>query len=184
MPLNKHMKILLYGANIWYFGEGMFGPLFAIFTEKIGGDILDVSWAWATYLILAGCLYIVVGKITDKYDNTEKIMVLGYALNAIFTFGYLFVSTAWHLFIVQAGLGIALAMATPTWYALYAKHENRKVDGFQWGLAGGEAQIITGIAIIIGGYIVSVSSFNTLFLIMGVIQVIATLYQAQILKRR
>lgn len=184
MALNRHIKILLYGGNIWYFGEGMLGPLFAVFTERVGGDILDISWAWATYLILAGLLYIVVGKITDKYDNAEKTMVLGYALNALFTFGYLFVSTSWHLFVVQAGLGIAAAMATPTWDALYAKHEDRKHDGFQWGLAGGEAQIITGVAIVIGGYIVSLVSFTALFLTMGIIQVIATIYQAQILRKR
>jgi len=184
MKLNHYIKILLYGGNIWYFGEGMLGPLFAVFTERVGGDILDISWAWATYLIFAGILYMVVGKITDKYDNAEKIMVLGYALNALFTFGFLFVSSPWHLFVVQAGLGIAAAMATPTWDSLYAKHEDRKHAGFQWGLAGGEAQIITGIAIIVGGYIVSLVSFNALFLTMGIIQIIATIYQAQILRKK
>ncbi|HCC23537.1 TPA: MFS transporter [Candidatus Falkowbacteria bacterium] len=184
MALNRHIKNLLYSGNLWYFGEGMLGPLFAVFTEKVNGDILDITWAWATYLIIAGLLYIVVGKLTDKYDNKEKIMVLGYALNALFTFGYLFVSAPWHLFIVQAGLGIAAAMATPTWHALYAKYENQKHGGFQWGLAGGEAQIITGIAIIIGGYIVSLTSFTVLFSTMGIIQIIATIYQAQILRKK
>ncbi|PKL36752.1 MFS transporter [Candidatus Peregrinibacteria bacterium HGW-Peregrinibacteria-1] len=184
MTINKHIRILLYGGNIWYLGEGMFGPLFAVFTEKVGGDILDISWAWATYLVIAGLLYIVVGKITDKYDNKEEIMVMGYGLNALFTFGYLLVSTPWHLFLVQAGLGMAAAMATPTWDALYAKHEDRRNGGFQWGLAGGEAQIVTGIGIVIGGYIVSYTSFTTLFLIMGCVQVIATIYQARILRHK
>lgn len=184
MKLNRNIKILLYGGNIWYLGEGMLGPLFAVFTERVGGDVLDITWAWALYLIVAGLLYIVVGKISDKYNNTEKIMVMGYALNAIFTFGYLFVSVPWHLFVVQAGLGVAAAMATPTWDTLYAKHENRKHGGFQWGLAGGEAQIITGVAIIIGGYIISFASFTVLFLTMGIIQVIATIYQAQILIKK
>src|SRR3989338_2702186 len=103
MALNKNIRILLTSSNIWYFGEGMLGPLFAVFTERVGGDILDVSWGWATDLIFAG-----------------------------------------HLFFVQAGLGVGLAMATPTWNALYAKHEDRKHDGFEWGLAGGMAKVITG----------------------------------------
>lgn len=184
MALNKKIKILLYGGNIWYFGEGMLGPLFAVFTERVGGDILDISWAWATYLIFAGMLYIVVGKITDKYNNKEQVMLLGYALNALFTFGYLFVSSPAHLIIVQAGLGIAAAMATPTWDALYAKHSDRKQNGFQWGLAGGEANIITGIAVLVGGYIVSFVSFTALFLTMGIVQVFATIYQAQILRKK
>lgn len=183
MALNKKLRVLLNGGNIWFLGEGMLGPLFAIFAERIGGDILDISWAWATYLIVAGLLYIVIGEITDRYDNKEKIMVLGYALNALFTFGYLLVSSPWHLFLVQAGLGLAAAMATPTWDALYAKHEDRRHDGYQWGLAGGMAQVITGLAIVLGGYIVSYASFTALFLFMGVVQVIATIYQAQILRK-
>ncbi len=184
MHMNRKIKILLYSSNIWYFGGGMLGPLFAVFTERIGGDILDISWAWATYLVISGVLYIVVGKLTDGKDNKAKVMIGGYALNALFTFGYLFVSVPWHLFIVQAGLGVAAALATPTWDALYAKYEDKKHDTFEWGLAGGEAQIITGIAVVVGGLVVSYYSFSILFIIMGVIQIIAALYQVQILREK
>ncbi|MBI2102931.1 MFS transporter [Candidatus Woesearchaeota archaeon] len=180
--MNKNIRILLYGANLWYFGAGMLGPLFAIFTERIGGDILDVAWAWATYLFITGILYIVIGKMTDDRDNKEKIMVLGYFLNAFFTFGYLFVSSPWHLFVVQAGLGVAEALATPTWNALYAKHGNKRQEGLQWGLAGGQGQIITGIALVIGGLLVNYFSFTALFLTMGILLTLAAFYQAQILR--
>ena len=43
MSLNKTTKILLIASSLWYFGEGLFGPLFAIYAEKIGGDILDIT---------------------------------------------------------------------------------------------------------------------------------------------
>lgn len=182
MSFSKPTKILLLGGNIWYFAEGMLGPLFAVFADRIGGDILDITWAWAIYLIFAGLLYVVVGKITDRYDNAEKIMVAGYILNTICTFSFIIVSAPWHLFLVQAGLGISAALASPTWNALYAKHGDDNQRGFQWGVAGGVAQIITGIAVITGGYIVNFGSFTTLFIVMGTIQTIATIYQAQILK--
>lgn len=39
MSFSRTARILLLGANIWYFGEGMMGPLFAVFAEKVGGDI-------------------------------------------------------------------------------------------------------------------------------------------------
>jgi len=181
MKLNKEVKILLYGANIWYFGEGMLGPLLAVFTEKLGGSILDVTWAWAIYLIMAGFLYILVGYLTDKYDNTGKIMVLGYGLNTVLSFSYLLVSNTTQLFLVQAGLGIAAALASPTWNTLYAKYADKEHDDYQWGLAGGEGQIITGIAIIIGGYLISFFSFDVLFVVMGSIQLIATIYQSKLL---
>ena len=182
MNLNRNLRLLLYSSNLWYLGEGMLGPLFAIFAGKIGGDILDITWAWATYLIVTGVLYIIVGKLTDGRKINAEVMVIGYILNTIFTFSYLFVSSPWHLVMVQAGLGVAAALSTPTWYALYAKYEDKKHDTYEWGLAGGEAEIITGIAVIIGGFIVTYFSFNLLFLTMGVIQIISTLYQMQILR--
>jgi len=181
MPtLHRKEKLLLYGSNIWNFGDGMLGPLFAVFAERIGGNILDISWAWATYLICTGVFTIIIGKLSDGL-NKERMLVFGYALTSLFTFGYLFVSTPIHLFIIQAGLGLALALSNPTWMALYDKYSDGPNDGYIWGLADGESKIMLGLAIIVGGFIVNFFSFTALFIIMGVIQSIATIYQAQIL---
>ncbi len=182
--MNKKIKVLLYGANLWYLGEGMLGPFLAVFAQRIGGSVLDISWAWAIYLIVQGVLSVFAGKYSDGSKiSKEKMMTAGYALNAIFTFGYLFVSSPVQLFFIQAGLGVAAAISTPTWNALYAKHEDRKHDGYIWGIACGEFEIVTGIAIIIGGLIVNYYSFVALFVIMGIIQVIATIYQAKIIEK-
>lgn len=182
--MNKKIRCLLVAGTIWYFGEGMLGPLFAIFAERVGGDILDVTWAWAIFLIFAGGLNILIGKITQKDYSKTKLMVLGYALNTIFTFCYLLVDTPLKLFFLQAGLGIASALATPTWDTLYSKFNDKKQDSFEWGLVSGGAEISTGIAIIIGGLIVTYFSFTALFITMGIIQTIATIYQAKILTKK
>lgn len=179
--MNKGAKLLLYGGSLWYFAEGMFGPLLAVFTEELGGNILDITGAWSIYLIFYGVLSIVVGWLADKTDKA-RLMLVGYGLNAVFTFCYIFVDTASELLFVQALLGIAAALATPTWDALYDEFTERETDGISWGLAGGVASIFTGIAILIGGYVVGRFSFNALFLIMGIIQIGAFIYQAKILK--
>ena len=64
----------------------MLGPLFAVFAEGEGGDIFDIDWAWATYLIITGAFYILVGKLINNKPYKARVMVLGYALNALFTF--------------------------------------------------------------------------------------------------
>src|SRR3989338_5441751 len=126
--MNPKEKILLYSSNLWNFADGMFGPLLAVFTEKIGGNILDVSWAWAIYLIVTGICVIGIGKYSDHHSK-EKIMIVGYALTALFTFSYLLVQTPAHLFLVQAGLGLALALCNPTWFALYDQYASPKTIG-------------------------------------------------------
>jgi len=181
--MRREEQILLRGASFWWLGEGLFGPLFAVFAGKIGGDILEITWAWAIYLLVTGVLEVFIGKISDRIGHAP-LMVAGYALNALFTFGYLFVDSAQDLFLVQAGLGVALALADPTWDALYAKYEDRKKAGFLWGLEHGTEQLITGFAILLGGLIVSTFSFDALFLIMGTIQTVGTIYQAKILYLR
>lgn len=180
--LTKQTKILLKSDYLMVFGTGLLGPLFAVFTEKIGGDILDISWVWATYLIVTGIAIIIIGKISDHKIAKEKFIVAGFALSAMLTFGYLLVSTPLHLFFLQFGLGIATAISYPTWDALYARYEDKKHAGYAWGLVDGGEQIIPGIAILIGGLIVHFFSFQTLFIVMGLMQTVGAIYQAKILK--
>ncbi|OGY89638.1 MAG: MFS transporter [Candidatus Komeilibacteria bacterium RIFCSPLOWO2_01_FULL_45_10] len=180
--MNSKGKILLWSSNLWNFGDGMLGPLFAVFAEKIGGNILDIAWAWAAYLVSTGVFVIVVGNISDKFSK-EKIVVLGFGLNAVLTFCYLLISSPAQLLMLQIGLGLAVALANPTWYALYAQYSPHKAAGYHWGLADGEARILAGLAVILGGLIVEFISFQALFILMGTIQIIATFHQAQILKK-
>ena len=180
MRLNRAAKLLLISANIWYFGEGMMGPLFAVFSQKVGGDILDITWAWATYLVITGVFYIIVGKLINGKSYKEKVLAGGYVLNALLTFGYLFVDNPLKLFIIQAGLGIAEAICTPAWDTLYAKNISNDMDSYAWGLSSGQSQIVTGLAIGIGGLITHFISFEALFITMGSIQILAAVVTLQL----
>ena len=50
-------------------GEGMLGPLFAVFAQRIGGNILDITWAWAIYLGMTGILTIVADGVSGDIIN-------------------------------------------------------------------------------------------------------------------
>ncbi len=178
----QEIRILLIGANLWYIGEGMFGPLLSVYTQQIGGDLLDLTGAWSVYLVVTGLCMLVVGATADRFRAPERLMVAGYSLNALCTFAYLFVRQPWQLLLVQAGLGMANALATPTWDALFSTYTPPKRAGIVWGVAHGLEYLITGVAVLIGGAIVYLGSFTLLFLIMGVIQLLAAIYQAQILR--
>ncbi len=181
--MNQKEKVLLYADNLWYLGEGMLGPLFAVFAESVGGSVLDITWAWATYLAVTGIFIMIFGRMSDGTRLKEKMLVAGYALNAVLTFGYLFVSTPTQLLLVQAGLGLAVAMATPTWNALYAKYQDRRHNGYLWGLADGQANLVTAAALVMGGMIINYFSFRALFVVMGCVQIVATAYTARLLRR-
>lgn len=171
--LNKNTKFLIMADASWFFGEGLLGPLFAVFAQRIGGSILDITYAWALYLIVSGLSVIIVGKTARNRSRQQQLVLAGYALNAALTFAYLLVNSSIRLFIVQAGLGIAAAIATPTWDALFSFSEGRRTTGLAWGLADGMSQVLAGMAVVVGGFIVVHFSFTALFVAMGAIQVAA-----------
>lgn len=171
--MSQKERILLWGSNLWMFGNGLLGPLFAVFTESIGGHVFDITTAWAIYMIVTGVLTTFVGRWADTIGS-EKLLIAGYALNTLFTFAYLSVDSSAELFMVQAGLGVALAFSNPTWAALYDRHSGEGMDGAIWGAAYGQANIAAGLAALCGGLIITYYSFNALFIIMGTIQAIAT----------
>ena len=103
--MSRTTKWLLVASSLWYFGEGLFGPLFAVFSEKVGGDLLDITWAWALYLIITGIAYVAIGRIFNRSKWKYHLIVVGYGLNTLFTFAYLLVDDTTSLLLVQAGLG-------------------------------------------------------------------------------
>ena len=110
--------------------------------------------------------------------------MFGYGLNALLTFGYIFVENTYHLFAIQIGLGFAEALCTPIWDSLFASNIDDNEDLSYWGLANGHSHFVSGIAIGIGGLIANYLSFNVLFIIMGVVQLMATAVQARLLLKR
>ncbi len=156
-------------------GEGLFGPLYAVFAEQIGGSVLDVTWAWAVYLVVSGITIVFVGAYSDRPGWKKKMLLVGYAVSALFTFLYLFVDTPMKLYIVEGGLGFAAALSTPTWYALYSKYQTEEERGWSWGIAQGQSKLLLALAMVIGGFVVSYYSFFALFTAMGIIQVMATI---------
>jgi hypothetical protein len=179
LPMKRSVRMLLFASSLWYFGEGLFGPLFAVFSEKVGGDLLDITWAWSLYLIVTGVFYVLIGKLFNRSLWKSKLIVFGYGLNTIFTFCYLLVDNTTSLLLVQAGLGLAESISTPAWDATFSSEMDDTNDTFVWGLANGQSFFVSGIAVAIGGLIANYLSFEALFILMGCIQLIATLIQAR-----
>lgn len=176
--MSRQERVLLWSSNFWAIGAGLLGPLFAVFTEQVGGDVLSIAWVWGVYLISMGIFVMIIGRISDRYGDKSKWVIAGYFLNAVFTFGYLLVDSPIELLLVQLGLGFATALSAPTWNALYDQCSgDGKRDGWVWGLSSGSEKIFTGVGVIVGGYIVALTSFRELFIMMGLIQTIAFLIQ-------
>lgn len=183
--MNKNEKILLWSSNIWMLGEGMFGPLFAVFTDSIGGNIFDISWIYAVYMVVTGVVMIVVGWLADHRFDRVTLMLIGYFFNFLGTVSYIFVDSLHLLVVAQVSLALGIAFSTPTWAALYDKYSgDGSNDGTAWGLYRGLSYIVSAGAMLVGGAVVSAYSFRVLFVIMSVISFLSFLFALQTLKFR
>jgi len=181
--MHKAIKILLLADAFALLASGMFGPLYAIFVENIGGDLITAGWAYAVFSISTGILLLILGKLEDKMKRSEVLIPVGYGLTSLGILGYLFVSAPWHLFLVQIVLGISIALITPAWDALYSKHLDKGKYGSEWSLEEAETYIVTAIAAASGGVIAKFYGFKTLFLLMFAFAVLGTIISFRLLKK-
>jgi MFS family permease len=177
--MKKTYKILLTASLLANFADNLIGPFYAVFVERIGGSILDIGFTVTVFGICTGILMIIIGKLSDKL-NKELITVFGYGFYALGSLLYLFISSPLQLFGLQIVFALGTACLAAPLTALFARYIQKGKEGTQWGLEGGSAYIAVGIASFIGTLIISQFGFKSLFIIMFVIQILATLIQARL----
>ena len=181
--MHKVLKILILSSIFYNFAAGLFGPIYAIFVQQIGGTILTASTAWAIYTFFIGILLLVFGRIEDKL-NKRKIFIIGRAINTLGIIGYLFVDSPIQLFFVQGILGIAVALSNPTFEAIFSKSLSKGKESTEWSTWEGSINIMYAIAALIGGTIATVFGFKILFVFMAFASALSTLAATALLKKK
>ncbi len=180
--MKKGIKILLLADFFAVLATGMIGPIYAIFVQDIGGDILDASWAYFAYMISCGIVLYLMGIWENKVKNKGLFVVAGYALNALGCLSYFFVGNQFQLVITQIILGLSQAVLSPVFDSLYSDFVNRKNKAREWADWEAMLYVTNAIAAIVGGYFVASFGFKNLFLVMFVVALLATLASTGMLK--
>ena len=170
--MRRILKILILSSFFINLAAGLFGPIYAIFVEEIGGDLLTAGTAYAIFAIASGSLIFMLGKWEDKVKHQEKLLVFGRFLAVIGFIGYLLIKNPTQLFIVQIIFGIESAIITPAFDSLFSKNLNRKKFASQWGTWESTA-----------AYIAKEYGFQTLFTIMLIISIFSFLVTLLLIKR-
>lgn len=174
--INKALRILV-GTNAMVLIAGaMMGPIYAIFVEKIGGDLLDASLTGGIFSLAAGITTLIAGRYADKLKEPELIVVLGYFMMGAGFLLYTFVDSIIFLFGVQIIIGFAEAIYAPAFDAVYSRHLVKNNAGQAWGAWEAMSYFTASIGAISGGFIVANLGFNAIFIIMAVLCFSSALY--------
>lgn len=170
--MQKELKLLIAADLAFVIGSGLYGPIYAIFVEHIGGDLLDVGIAYFIFLITMATLEIPAGKMADKYGR-KKFLAAGYLLLAFTIIGYIFITNKYQLFLIQMLGGVALAIADPAWEGWFSSHIDKKESSFDWGIYHATLSYGAAFSALLGGIIAKFAGFKLLFMLGGAIAITA-----------
>ncbi|MBN2087807.1 MFS transporter [Candidatus Peregrinibacteria bacterium] len=173
---NKALRILLITNALILISAAMLGPIYAIFVEKVGGDLLDASIAGGLFALTGGLATLLSGKMSDKVRHSEFIIILGYAFMGTGFFLYQYVNTVEFLFVIQMIIGLGQATYSPAFDKLYSMHLDNGKGGTEWGAWESMYYFTTAAGAFVGGLIVTKFGFNAIFVIMAMLCYLSASY--------
>ena len=174
--INNPIRILLSTNALILIAGSMLGPIYAIFVENIGGDLLDISIISSGFWLISGITTILIGRLADEIREGELIIVFGYLLMGVGFILYTFVDTVFSLFLVGVLIGFAEAIYSPAFDALYTRHMQKEKAGNVWGVWEAMNYFTGALGALIGGILVSQFGFDVLFWLMSVLCISSALY--------
>src|SRR5215468_9535800 len=106
-------RVLLGISFLTTFAESMLVPMYAGFTEKVGGSILDAGIAFAVFSMATGGAVVLIGTRSWFQHHIKTFLMLGFVLSAACDVSYIFVGNKWELFGAQIVAGLATGLIEP-----------------------------------------------------------------------
>lgn len=180
LSINRIIKYLILSDLIFYTGWGLINPIFAIFiVEKIqGGDLIVVGTATSIYWITMSLVRIPLGMLLDKRRGEKDdyaFTVFGLLLASLIPFGYLYITLPWHLYVLQAIYAFSMATSLAGWSAIFTRKIDRGREATEWSLSATGYSLGTGIAGVVGGYMVDQFGFNPVFMAVGILGLVGVI---------
>ncbi len=163
---NTFYRVLVSSWAMSSFSEGVILPIYAVFVQHVGGDILDAGWAMGIFLITEGIFTTLVHRRKWSPHMRIVLMILGWAIWLSGICFYFFISSIWTLFVAQVLAAIGNAVADPVFDAELADHTDKNLKEYEWGVWEGSKAFIDGIAAIIGAFIAATFGFRVLIYVM------------------
>lgn len=171
--MNRVIRLLLWLDGFFFFSVGLLGPIYAIFVEQIGGDILDAGITFAVYSVGIGVFAWLVSRLEDRIKYQSTFLLIGYAIRALGIAGYLFVNSPTQLFLVQAVLAVGIALNSPVYDALFSRNVDQDKSARQWGDWEAMQYISTGVSALVGAWIADFFGFRVLLITMFAIAMLS-----------
>ena len=175
--LNQVILIIILANFAFTVAANLSAPLFALFVvENIGAAAAAVGFASAIYWVVKSVLQLPIARWIDKnhgeLDDYYSLLI-GLAITTAGVFLFYFTRELWHVFVIQALIGIGDAFVVPPLYAIFSRHLDQNTEGFEWALQSsfsfGAGSALGGA---LSGLLVGTLGIRPLFLINGILMLV------------
>lgn len=175
MKNNRALKVLFTYNSLFLFSSMLFGPLYAIYVNKLGGGVLLISISSAVYYVASTFFMIFVSKWGDRVKEKELLLVASYLIRGLGYIGFIYMNSAVLLILLQTLFGLADALGTPIFGALFATHTDKNEEVLEYSDWSIVSNLVMALGAIIGGYTVSAFGFGFLFVVMSILCFVSAL---------
>ena len=130
---NPALKVLLVADALVLTAAAMLTPIYAVFVQEVGGDLLDAGITAAALAFGSALASLVAGKYADGLRNKRMLIIASYAVTGMGFLLFTVVDGVWFLAAVQVMIGLVRAFAEPAYDALYSVHLDKKKEAEEWG---------------------------------------------------
>ena len=182
--INKIITVLIVSDFFFNLGWGLMGPVFAIFIIQniTMGNIAEsakiAGFATFFYWITKSLLQIPIGYYLDKNHGEKddfQFLFIGTMMMAFVPLGYIIVTQAWHIYLLQIFYGLGAAMAIPPFAAIFTRHIDKGREAAAWSMYSTFLGIAVGVAGGIGGVTVAIFGFQYVFIFVSIFTIFSNI---------
>mgnify|MGYP001773808934 CR=1 FL=1 len=153
---------------------GFVGPMYAIYFEKVTGNLIDVGLIIGLFWVVVGILELFAGNIVDKIGKGKSFFIGG-LLSSIAIISYPLARNSFELMLAEIVNAIGYSFHLPSFYALLAETTSKEKRGKEVSLIDAFWNVLYGISAIVSGMIIAMVGFSTIFGIAGIFNLLSSL---------
>lgn len=175
--MRREIKIIMVLQFLIALGLGLAGPFYATYASNKFENQSVLGYSYAALWITVGLLSPIFGRLSDK-KNKKYLLIIGGVLAFASSIAYNYITKPYQLILAEIVSGVATAIFTPVYNALIADVTSKKHRGKEYGMLEGVSSLSYGVAGLIGGFLVTIISVNTLFVLSGIFNLLSSMFMA------
>ena len=172
--ISKVVKNLLVYDFTFSFALGLLIPFLSVFVlQDIEGGTLKVAGLSFTIYWIARVLTTTpLSRFMDRTDGERDeyfFLIAGTVLVSTLILFLILATKPWHLYAVQALIGVSNSMAVPGWRILFTDHLDKGKVGLEWSFDDVAIGLSTAFSAYLGAIIADNYGFKTLFVLISIL---------------